>query len=162
MFIGTNVCQNSKPPFTVEFENVWYEFGVNDPVVDYTKKTDSGPVRLQNPGEEPSKEIWKGKKPGVKITSHDATVLLDECLADLKKRYPGTVEKPNDPILLALECVSNQVNLWTNNATRQANTPVEPITAEEALPKMEKTLRQAHPDWSAAKVTERAKLMLED
>ena len=163
MFTGTNVVQNTKPPFVAEYKHVWYEFGPNDKETKYTKKTEGDkPVRLQAPGEKPSEKTWEGIKPAEKITVHDSTELLDAMLADLKARYPGTEEKPNDPILIALECVSNQVNLWTNNSLRQSLTPVTPIDAETAMVRMVKTLKAAHPDWAESKVQERAKLMLED
>ena len=162
MFTGTNVVQNTKPPFTVEFNQVWYEFGPNDKSATYTKQTEGRPVRLQKPNEELAKAAWEGIKPAAKVTVHDSTELLDACLADLKVRYPGTEEKPNDPILIALEAVSNQVNLWENNRIRQEMTPVEAIDEATAMTRMVKTLKAAHPDWPESKVKARAAMMLED
>jgi hypothetical protein len=158
----TNVCQNAKPPFAVEYNEVYYEFGPKDPIENYTKKTENGPVRLQAVGQDPVKDIWSGTCPAARTTIHEPEELLDAMLADLKARYPGTPEKPSNPILIACECVSKQVNMWENNKVRLANMPAVEIDADTAATRLTKTLKQAHKDWSDEKIAQRVKLMLED
>lgn len=158
MLIGKNLVMLDGKPGK-EYGREYFTHGSTDESENYGK-TSKGKAVLNPDGTE-----WQGIRPkgDSKIPVGD---LVQEALNRLTERYPQKLEdktpKEDYPFRLLLSAVDYGADLWMRGEIQNDLNVGKPISKEEAIKKLAKSLRQIHPTWKDEKILKVATAMSEE